>query len=97
MDELKKRFGGSSLFGNEKDQSFKGSISAIDQTFDGIELYRSLEEKAAHLLYFVVKTIHFQMETRELQRGYSFGIWKRTKVCIFQMVLKESVKAHWSL
>ena len=59
MDELKKRFGGSSLFGNEKDQSFKGSISAIDQTFDGIELYQSLEEKAAHLLYFVVKNHSF--------------------------------------
>ncbi|WP_215224448.1 virulence protein RhuM/Fic/DOC family protein [Echinicola shivajiensis] len=59
MDELKKRFGGSSLFGNEKDQSFKSSISAIDQTFDGIELYRSLEEKAAHLLYFVVKNHSF--------------------------------------
>jgi hypothetical protein len=40
-DELKKRFGGSSLFGNEKDQSFNSSIAAIDQTFDGIELYLS--------------------------------------------------------
>lgn len=59
VEELKKRFCGSSLFGNEKDQSFKGSISAIDQTFDGIELYRSLEEKAAHLLYFVVKNHSF--------------------------------------
>jgi prophage maintenance system killer protein len=59
VDELKKRFGGSSLFGNEKDQSFRGSISAIDQTFDGEELYRSLEEKAAHLLYFVVKNHSF--------------------------------------
>lgn len=59
VDELKKRFGGSSLFGNEKDQSFKSSIAAIDQTFDGKELYRSLEEKAAHLLYFVVKNHSF--------------------------------------
>ncbi|WP_439482755.1 RhuM family protein [Cyclobacterium plantarum] len=59
VDELKKRFGGSSLFGNEKDQSFQSSIAAIDQTFDGIELYRSLEEKAAHLLYFVVKNHSF--------------------------------------
>lgn len=59
VDELKKRFGGSSLFGNEKDQSFEGSNSAIDQTFDSVELYRSLEEKAAHLLYFVVKNHSF--------------------------------------
>lgn len=59
INELKKRFGGSSLFGNEKDQSFRSSIAAIDQTFDGIELYKSLEEKAAHLLYFVVKNHSF--------------------------------------
>jgi hypothetical protein len=38
VDELKKRFGGSNLFGNEKDQSFKSSIATIDQTFDGEEL-----------------------------------------------------------
>lgn len=59
INELKKRFGGSSLFGNEKDQSFRSSIAAIDQTFDAIELYKSLEEKAAHLLYFVVKNHSF--------------------------------------
>jgi len=59
VDELKKRFGGSILFGNEKDHSFKSSIATIDQTFDGEELYRSLEEKAAHLLYFVTKNHSF--------------------------------------
>ena len=56
---LKDKFGGSSLFGNEKDESFKGSISAIYQTFGGIDLYRSVEEKAANLLYFVVKNHSF--------------------------------------
>jgi prophage maintenance system killer protein len=49
----------SSLFGLEKDQSFKGSLAAIYQTFDGKELYPSIEEKAAHLLYFVVKNHSF--------------------------------------
>ena len=44
-----------SLFGNEKDQSFKSSLETIYQTFDGIDLYPSIEEKAANLLYFVVK------------------------------------------
>ncbi len=44
----------STLFGREKDDSFKGSIGAIYQTFDGKEVYQSIEEKAAHLLYFVV-------------------------------------------
>jgi prophage maintenance system killer protein len=47
------------LFGREKDQSFRSSIGAIYQTFGGRELYPSIEEKAAHLLYFVVKNHSF--------------------------------------
>jgi prophage maintenance system killer protein len=57
--DLKEKFGGSSLFGNEKDESFKGSIAAIYQTFSGLDLYPSVEEKAANLLYFVVKNHSF--------------------------------------
>jgi len=49
----------SSLFGREKDDSFKGSIGAIYQSFDGKELYTTLEEKAANLLYFVTKNHSF--------------------------------------
>jgi len=49
----------SGLFGLEKDQSFSGSIGAIYQSFDGKEVYPSIEEKAAHLLYFVVKNHSF--------------------------------------
>jgi len=49
----------SDLFGREKDQSFKSSVGAIYQTFGGRELYPSIEEKAAHLLYFVVKNHSF--------------------------------------
>ena len=56
---LKDKFGGSSLFGSEKDGSFKSSIGQIYQTFDGIELYPSVEEKAAMLLYLVVKNHSF--------------------------------------
>lgn len=52
---LKTKFGGSNLFGNEKDDSFKSSLETIYQTFDGIDLYPSVQEKAAHLLYFVTK------------------------------------------
>jgi prophage maintenance system killer protein len=59
ITHLKVRFGGSQLFGNEKDDSFKSSINTIYQTFDGIELYTSVESKAAHLLYFVVKNHSF--------------------------------------
>ncbi|WP_324781188.1 virulence protein RhuM/Fic/DOC family protein [Thiobacillus sedimenti] len=53
------RFGASSLFGREKDDGLEGSLSAVMQTFDGQEVYPSLEEKAAHLLYFLVKNHHF--------------------------------------
>jgi prophage maintenance system killer protein len=49
----------SDLFGREKDESFKSSIGAVYQTFGGRELYPSIEEKAAHLLYFVVKNHSF--------------------------------------
>jgi prophage maintenance system killer protein len=49
----------SGLFGLEKDQSFASSIGAIYQSFDGKEVYSSIEEKAAHLLYFVVKNHSF--------------------------------------
>lgn len=54
------RFGDESdLFGKEKDDSFRGSIGNIYQSFAGKELYPSLEEKAAHLLYFVTKNHSF--------------------------------------
>lgn len=54
------RFGeNSDLFGNEKDDSFRGSIGAIYQTFGGEEVYPTLEEKAAHLLYFLTKNHSF--------------------------------------
>jgi len=48
-----------SLFGNEKDDSFKGSLATIYQTFGEAELYPSIEEKAANLLYFIVKNHSF--------------------------------------
>ena len=47
------------LFGKEKDQSFKSSISTIYQSFDGKDLYPSVEEKAANLLYFITKNHSF--------------------------------------
>ncbi|MBS5797589.1 MAG: virulence protein RhuM/Fic/DOC family protein [Dysgonomonas mossii] len=56
---LRDKFGSGGLFGNEKDQSFKSSISTIYQTFGGEELYPSIEEKAAMLLYLVTKNHSF--------------------------------------
>ena len=59
IEGLREKFGGSSLFGNEKDDSFKSSIGQIYQTFGGEELYPSVEEKAAMLLYLVIKNHSF--------------------------------------
>ena len=59
INRLRDKFGGSALFGNEKDDSFKSSIGQINQTFGGDELYPSVEEKAAMLLYLVTKNHSF--------------------------------------
>ena len=55
----KKVYGNSELFGNQKDESFKSSIATIYQTYNGIDLYPSIEEKAANLLYFITKNHSF--------------------------------------
>ena len=59
INSLKEKFGGSQWFANEKDDSFKSSIGQIYQTFAGEDLYPSVEEKAAMLLYLVVKNHSF--------------------------------------
>jgi prophage maintenance system killer protein len=57
------------LFGNEKDESFKSSLETIYQTFDGMDLYPSLEEKAANLLYFIVKNHSFSDGNKRIAAG----------------------------
>jgi prophage maintenance system killer protein len=57
------------LFGNEKDESFKSSLETIYQTFDGVDLYPSLEEKAANLLYFIVKNHSFSDGNKRIAAG----------------------------
>ena len=59
INALKDKFGGSQWFAHEKDDSFKSSIGQIYQTFGGKDLYPSVEEKAAMLLYLVVKNHSF--------------------------------------
>ncbi len=59
IELVKKTYGNSDLFGHEKDSSFKSSTATIYQTFGGIDLYPSIEEKAANLLYFIVKNHSF--------------------------------------
>ncbi|MBR7028981.1 MAG: virulence protein RhuM/Fic/DOC family protein [Bacteroidaceae bacterium] len=59
INGLREKICSSALFGNEKDDSFKSSIGQIYQTFGGEELYPSVEEKAAMLLYLVTKNHSF--------------------------------------
>lgn len=59
IDQMRIKFGDSAVFGKEKDQSLHGSLNAVMQTFDGKDLYPSVEEKAANLLYFLVKNHSF--------------------------------------
>ena len=59
LEELREKFGGNDLFANQKDDSFKSSIGQIYQTFGGQELYPTVEEKAAMLLYLITKTHSF--------------------------------------
>lgn len=59
IETMKKKFKDSSLVGQEKDKSFQGSIKAIYQTFSGKDLYPTIQEKAAYLLYFVAKNHSF--------------------------------------
>ena len=59
LQTLKEKFGTSELFGREKDESFRSTMGAIYQTFNGKDLYPSVEEKAANLLYLTVKNHSF--------------------------------------
>lgn len=59
LQVLRDKFGGSDLFAHEKDESFKSTMGAIYQTFGGHDLYPSVEEKAANLLYLTVKNHSF--------------------------------------
>jgi prophage maintenance system killer protein len=67
--EWRKAQNAGSLFGNEKDDSFKSSLESIYQTFDGIDLYPSIDEKAAHLLYFIVKNHSFTDGNKRIAAG----------------------------
>ena len=59
IEQMRVKFGGSDVFGVEKDDSLDSSLNTIMQTFDGKDLYPSVEEKAANLLYFLVKNHSF--------------------------------------
>lgn len=69
------------LFGNEKDQSFKSSLETIYQTYNGVDLYPSIVEKAANLLYFVVKNHSFSDGNKRIAAGlFVFFLDKNKKL-----------------
>ncbi|MFA5116109.1 MAG: virulence protein RhuM/Fic/DOC family protein [Candidatus Omnitrophota bacterium] len=80
VNKLKERIGSSDLFGAERDKSFKSSVSSIYQTFDGRNLYPSIEEKAANLLYFIVKNHSFVDGNKRI--AASIFLWFLEKNCI---------------
>lgn len=77
ISELKKQLiakkEATELFGNEKDNSFEGTLKSIVQTFDGIYLYPSIEEQASHLLYFIIKNHPFSDGNKRI--GAFLFVW----------------------
>lgn len=74
------------LFGNEKDNSFEGTLKSIVQTFDGIYLYPSIEEQASHLLYFIIKNHPFSDGNKRI--GAFLFVWflEKTNIVLNKMV-----------
>lgn len=82
VEQLKKRFAESSLFGVEKDKGLESALGAIMQTFDGVELYPGLEEKAAHLLYFLVKNHAFVDGNKRIAAALFLWFLERNSVLV---------------
>lgn len=73
VDHLCKKYGASNLFGREKDDSLKGALGAVMQTFDGKEVYSGIDEKAANLLYFLIKDHPFVDGNKRI--GAALFLW----------------------
>lgn len=80
ISEWRKIQSAGQLFGNEKDESFKSSLETIYQTFDGEDLYPSIEEKAANLLYFIVKNHSFSDGNKRIAAGLFIYFLDKNKV-----------------
>ncbi len=80
IGQMRQKFGASSLFGNEKDASFKSALGAVYQTFSGKDLYPSVEEKAANLLYLVVKNHAFSDGNKRIAAALFVWFLDRNKI-----------------
>jgi len=82
IKQMKKKFRDSALVGQEKDKSFQGSIGAIYQTFDGKDVYPTIEDKAAHLLYFVTKNHSFVDGNKRIAAALFVCFLQRTGILL---------------
>jgi prophage maintenance system killer protein len=73
VNRLAEKFGNTRLFGREKDDSLKGALGAVMQTFGGKDVYPSIEEKSAHLLYFLIKDHPFVDGNKRI--GAALFLW----------------------
>lgn len=80
IQQMRQKFGGSALFGHEKDESFKSALGAIYQTFGGKDLYPSVEEKSANLLYLVVKNHSFSDGNKRIAAALFVWFLDRNKI-----------------
>jgi prophage maintenance system killer protein len=82
IDQMRYKFRDSALVGQEKDKSFQGSIGAIYQTFDGKDVYPTIEEKAAHLLYFVTKNHSFVDGNKRIAAALFICFLQKTSILL---------------
>ena len=80
IHQMRQKFGAGGLFGNEKDASFKSALGAVYQTFGGKDLYPSVEEKAANLLYLVVKNHAFSDGNKRIAAALFVWFLDRNKI-----------------
>jgi len=91
----KRVHGNSDLFGHEKDESFKSSISTIYQTFDGQELYPSVEEKASNLLYFITKNHSFSDGNKRIAAFLFLYFLERNGIRLTKMGISGLLIIRW--
>ena len=91
LQVLRDKFGGSALFAREKDESFKSTMGAIYQTFGGRDLYPSVEEKAANLLYLTRSAT----ATNASRRSCSSGSWRTTASSTAPTARASWTTTHW--
>lgn len=92
---MRDKFGGSELFAHEKDESFKSTMGAIYQTFGGRDLYPSVEEKAANLLYLTVKNHSFSDGNKRIAAFLFLWFWRTIGFFTVPTARVSWITTHW--